>query len=173
MKASVFAGVSVDGFIARTNDDLDWLPDDPGEGHGYEEFIATVDAIVTGRRTYEKVLTFGTWPYTKPVFVLTTSAVAAPPEGAVVEFLSASPAEVLAQLAVRGFEHIYVDGGITVQRFLNAGLIDRLIVTRVPVLIGSGIPLFGPIDRDVKLRHVATRALATGLVQTEYAIDRP
>src|SRR6188474_1070628 len=156
MKASVFIGVSVDGFIARTNGALDFLPPGGGEPHGYDEFIATVDALVIGRHTFETVLTFDTWPYTKPVFVLSTRPLVPPPPGAVVEQMSGAPAEVASRLAARGIGHVYVDGGITIQRFLRAGLIQRLIITRVPVLIGTGIPLFGALPRDIVLRHVAT-----------------
>ena len=170
MKASVFIGTSVDGFIARANGDLDWLPSSD-EAHGYDEFIATVDALVMGRKTFETVLAFGAWPYgTKPVFVLSTRTLAPAPPGAVVEHLSGEPSEIFSQLAARDFQHIYVDGGITIQRFLRAGLIQRLTITRVPVLIGDGIPLFGPLQHDLSLRHVATRQYASGLVQSEYEV---
>jgi dihydrofolate reductase len=171
MKASVFVGASVDGFIARVNGDLDFLDHGGGEPHGYEEFMATVDALVIGRNTFETVLNFGTWPYGEmPVFVLSTRTLAPVPLGAVVERMSGEPAEILSSLEARGIRHVYVDGGITIQRFLRAGLIQRLIITRVPVLIGEGVPLFGPIERDIVLRHVGTRQFAGGLVQSEYAV---
>jgi dihydrofolate reductase len=171
MKASVFIGTSVDGFIARANGDLDFLPPGGGEPHGYDEFIATVDALVIGRHTFETVLTFDTWPYAKPVFVLSTRPLATPPLGAVVERMSGAPADIVSQLAARGIRHIYVDGGITIQRFLQAGLIQRLIITRVPVLIGTGIPLFGAIAHDIGLAHIMTRAYPSGLVTSEYAVS--
>lgn len=172
MKTSVFVGTSLDGFIARENDGLDFLPDDPGDGHGYQEFYGTVDVMIIGRRLYEVALGFGAWPYgAKPVFVLSTTKLAPAPEGAVIERLSGTPAEVLAIVESRGFQHAYVDGGITIQRFLNAGLIQNLVITYVPVLIGRGIPLFGPLDRDVRLRHVRTKVLSSGLVQSEYVCE--
>ncbi len=171
MKASVFVGTSLDGFMARANGALDFLPPGGGEPHGYDEFMATVDALVIGRHTFDTVLGFDTWPYgEKPVFVLSTRALRPAPVGAVVEHLSGAPAEIAAQLAARGIKHIYVDGGITIQRFLRAGLIQRLIVTRVPVLIGTGIPLFGELPHDIILIHVATRQYASGLVQSEYVV---
>lgn len=173
MKASVFVGTSLDGFIARSDGALDFLPPDGGEPHGYEEFIASVDALVIGRNTYETVLGFGLekWPYgSKPVFVLSTRPLPATPPGAVVERMSGEPEEILKRLSERGIGHVYVDGGITIQRFLRAGLIQRLVITRVPVLIGQGIPLFGPLAKDVRLRHVATRQYPSGLVQSEYEI---
>jgi len=171
VKASVFVGTSLDGFIARVGGDLDFLPPGGGEPHGYEEFMATVDALVIGRNTFDTVLAFDAWPYEKPVFVLTTRALPPVPPGAVVERMSGEPSDVVSQLASRGIGHIYVDGGITIQRFLRAGLIQRLIVTRVPVLIGSGIPLFGSLSRDIALTHVATRQFASGLVQSEYKVE--
>ena len=141
MRASVFVGVSVDGFMARPNGDLDFLPADGGEEHGYEAFFASVDALVIGRGTFD------------------------------VEQMGGDPREIVAHLDAQGVRHAYVDGGVSIQRFLRAGLIQRLIVTRVPVLIGQGIPRFGALDADVPLRHVATRSYASGLVQSEYAVS--
>lgn len=172
MRASVFIATSLDGFIARQDGALDWLPSDGGEPHGYDEFIATVDAIVIGRKTFETVLTFDTWPYgTKPVVVLSArpSALRAP-DGAVCDMMAGTPPEVVARLRARGFEHLYVDGGVTIQGFLEASLIQRLIITRIPVLLGRGIPLFGPLSHDVRLEHVRTRSYPSGMVQSEYLV---
>jgi dihydrofolate reductase len=169
--ATVFIGTSLDGFIARLNGAFDFLPPGGGEPHGYDEFMATVDALVMGRKSFESILAFDKWPYgEKPVFVLSTKPLGTAPVGAVVERMSGAPAEIVSQLAARGIRHIYVDGGITIQRFLNAGLIQRLIITRVPVLIGSGIPLFGAVPSDILLKHVGTRQYASGLVQSEYVV---
>lgn len=172
MKTSVFVGVSLDGFIARANGSLDFLHGSGGdESHGYEEFFSTVDALLMGRNTYEVVRKFGTWPYgEKPVFVLSSRPLPPAPAGATVEHVSGNPAGVIAALAARDFAHVYVDGGYTIQRFLEAGLINRLIIARVPVLIGTGISLFGALPRDIVLQHVATRVYASGLVQSEYAV---
>jgi dihydrofolate reductase len=171
IKASVFIGASLDGFIARTDGSLDWLQPGDAEPHGYDEFMATVDALVIGRNTFEKVLTFDAWPYgAKPVFALSSRPLPPAPAGALVERMSGGPSEIVSQLVARGVRHIYVDGGVTIQRFLQAGLIQRLIITRVPVLIGAGIPLFGATPRDIALNHVATRQYASGLVQSEYTI---
>ena len=172
MTVSVFVGTSLDGFIARADGTFDFLPADDGEPHGYDEFFASVEAIVIGRKTYETVLSFPGWPYAeKPVVVLSSGALAPAPAGAVVERLSGEPREVVSALAARGIRRLYVDGGITIQRFLRAGLVDRLVITRVPVLIGDGIPLFGALPRDIALRHVATRQYASGLVQSEYEVE--
>src|SRR5262245_49246683 len=110
VKASVFVGTSVDGFIARVNGGLDFLPPGGGEPHGYDEFMASVDALVIGRNTYETVLAFEAWPYgEKPVFVLSTRTLAPAPPGAIVEHMSGEPAEIVSQLEARGIGHIYVD----------------------------------------------------------------
>lgn len=173
MTVSVFVGTSVDGFIARADGGLDWLPAGGGEPHGWAEFLASVDAIVIGRKTFETVASFEAWPYgDKRVVVLSSRPVdLSAVRGGVVERMAGRPAEIVAALAASGARHLYVDGGITIQRFLRAGLVNRLVITRVPVLIGDGIPLFGPLERDVRLRHVTTQPLASGLVQSVYEVD--
>jgi len=172
MLASVFVGTSVDGFIARKNGSFDFLPPGGGEEHGYAAFIASVDALIIGRGTFETVLGFGAWPYGKKRVVVLSSRPLdfSKVRGGVVEQDSGDPAAIVGRLSASGVRHAYVDGGITIQRFLRAGLIQRLTVTRVPVLIGNGIPLFGDVDADVLLRHVATRSYASGLVQSEYEV---
>jgi dihydrofolate reductase len=176
MMVSVFIGTSLDGFIARHNGEYDFLPADGGEPHGYAEFIATVDALVIGRKTFETVLAFPEWPYgDRQVIVLSSrrpldfSTV----RGGRVEQMSGNPAEIIARLVARGFKHFYVDGGLTVQGFLRAGLVQRITITRVPVLIGDGIPLFGSLLHDVQLRHIATQSYASGLVKSEYEVVSP
>jgi dihydrofolate reductase len=173
MTASVFIGASVDGFIARTDGGLDWLPAGGGEPHGYDEFMGDVDALVIGRHTFEIVLGFDPWPYgDKRVVVLSSAPLdLTMVKGGNVEQMAGSPAEIIAQLAASGAPRLYIDGGITIQRFLRAGLIDRLIITRVPVLIGEGVPLFGSLPHDIRLDHVATRSYPSGLVQSEYRIS--
>ncbi len=172
MTASVFIATSLDGYIARQDGALDWLPANGGEPHGYDKFIAGVDAIVIGRMTYETVLSFGGWAYgKKQVIVLSTKmSELKAPKGAVCDLMAGSPQEIVDRLAKRGINHLYIDGGKTIQGFLEAGLIQRMIITRIPVLLGSGIPLFGPLSRDVRFEHVKTRSFASGMVQSEYVI---
>jgi dihydrofolate reductase len=172
---SVFIGTSVDGFIARTGGELDFLPEEPEE-HGYTAFMAGVDTLVIGRGTYEVVMGFGEWPYgEKRVVVLSSGKLdleKARERGGRVEQMSGDPREIAAKLAASGTKSVYVDGGVTVRRFLRAGLIGRMIITRVPVLIGQGIALFGTLPHDIKLRHVSTKAYPSGLVSTEYQVLR-
>ena len=174
MEISVFCGVSVDGFLARPDHSLDFLDTGGQEPHGFEEFYDSVDIIVIGRKTFEVVLTFGGWPYgKKPAVVLSSGELNfSSVKGGVVEQMSGEPSEIVAKLKDRGFKHAYVDGGITIQSFLAADLVDRMVITRVPLLIGAGIPLFGPVPRDISLRHVATRCFKGDLVQSEYEMDR-
>src|SRR5262245_35422537 len=174
MQTSVFVGVSVDGFLARPNHELDFLDAGGSAPHGYEEFIATVDTIVIGRRTFDVVLGFATWPYgEKRVVVLSSQPLDLSPvssRGGRVEQMSGPPADIVSRLSAQGAQHVYVDGGLTIQGFLRAGVVQRLVITRVPVLIGTGIPLFGALTGDVLLRHVATKAFQGGLVQSEYEV---
>jgi dihydrofolate reductase len=172
VKASVFIATSLDGYIARLDGGLDWLPENGGEPHGYDEFIASVDAIVIGRMTYEIVLGFEAWPYgEKAVIVLSNSLteIKAPPM-ARCSLMRGDPAALVVALEKKGFKHLYIDGGVTIQGFLNAGLIQTLTITRIPVVLGSGIPLFGPADHDIRMTHVATRTYPSGMVQTEYRV---
>jgi dihydrofolate reductase len=172
VKVSVYIGTSLDGFIARKNGDIDWLTGgEGGEDYGYAEFIATVDHVVMGRNTYEKVLTFGDWPYEKKVIVLTSRDLEIPPPLAgKVEVSRLPPADLLAELERRGARHIYLDGGVTIQRFLREGLVNELTITTLPVLIGEGLPLFGPLERDQKLQLLESRSFSNGFVQSKYRI---
>jgi len=177
MKVSVFCGVSVDGFLARPDDTFDFLLAGEQEPHGFKEFLASVDVVVMGRRTFEVVSKLGHLQLygNKPMIVLSVRPLEFARQGtATVKQMSGEPREIVMQLELRGFRHAYLDGGLTIQRFLAAGCVSRLVITRVPVLIGSGVPLFGPVPRDIELRHVATRSYPGGLVQSEYELgDAP
>ena len=176
MKVSVYIATSLDGFIARENGDLDWLPGSDGksddEDYGFHEFMDSVDVLVMGRKSYEMVLSFGKWPYgSKRVVVLSSKLIRIPDDLAeTVESRSCAPAELVKDLIKTVAKHLYIDGGKTIQGFLNAGLIQEIIITRIPTLIGSGIPLFGPLNKDRKLGHIETRSFANGFVQSRYEV---
>lgn len=178
-EVSVFIATSLDGFIARENGDLDWLDAanntvTEGEDCGYFDFMASVDILVMGRHTYEKVLSFGDWPYQeKPVIVLSSKPVEIPPEiRNSVTFSKESPEELCLRLSKEGIKRIYIDGGITIQRFLSAGLVSDMVITMIPVLLGSGISLFGSLDKDILVNHVATKTFDFGFVQVTYEIGK-
>lgn len=176
----MFVGTSVDGFIARPDGAVDFLGvAEPIEGDmGFAAFMAGIDVMVMGRNTFDTVIDMITadesigWPYGQtPVMVMTSRPLEIPPAlTETVEATAADPVELLEMLADRGHEHAYIDGGLTVQSFLRAGLVDELIVTDVPVLIGSGRALFGELDSDIVLDHVETIVFENGCVQTRYEL---
>lgn len=171
VKISVYIATSADGFIARKNGDIDWLPpgSEGGEDYGYAEFISTVDYIVMGRNSFEKVLTFGEWPYDKKVIVLTSRDLTLPPKLAdKVEPLHLSPRELIQEMDIRGAKRIYLDGGVTIQRFLREGLVDEMTITTIPILIGEGLPLFGELEKDINLELMTSKSFKNGFVQTRY-----
>jgi dihydrofolate reductase len=173
IKLSVFCGISVDGFLARLDHKVDFLDAAEPEPHGYEEFFGSVDVVVIGRNTYQFVASYGEWVYgKKPVVVLSSHPIDLSwIKNGLVEQMMGEPTEIVAKLEARGYRHAYIDGGVTIQRFLAAGLIDRMIISYVPVLIGGGMPLFGPLPHDIRLHHVATRTFRGGLVQNEYELE--
>ncbi len=173
VKISVYIAASLDGFIARKDGGLDWLPqsDEGGEDYGYGEFISSIDHIVMGRNTFEKVLTFDTWSYAQKVIVLTSKGMDIPPELAdKVKTLNLPPRELVHEMERRGAKHIYLDGGVTIQRFLREGLVNEMTITTIPVLIGDGLPLFGELEKDIKLELLRSQSFANGLVQTVYKV---
>ena len=175
MKTFVYIGTSLDGFIARTNGDIEWLVQYANDEaiQAYEEFISKIDAVVIGRGTFDKVLTFPSWPYEKRVFVLSNTLKKLP---AIVEnkaiLLSLSPADTLKKLSHEGYTKVYVDGGLVIQNFLKADLIDELIISKVPIIIGSGIPLFADVKQDLLFQHVKTEVQSNELVRSYYKRKR-
>lgn len=172
----VFIATSVDGFIARNDGAIDWLPSgESGEDYGYGAFMASVDGIVMGRATYDSVLGFTPWPFDKPVVVLSrtlsTQDVPQRLEGKV-RISALQPVALVAQLRAEGWRTAYIDGGTLIQAFLQAGLIDEMTLTRVPVLLGTGRPLFGALPRDLHLRCFDSRWYPDGLVSTRYRVER-
>jgi len=172
----VYIATSLDRFIARTDGSLDWLGEpDPSEDYGWADFISSIDHIVMGRNTFEKVLSFGEiWPYEgTPLTVLSSTLDEVPRHlQGKANILSLEPLAILEHLRKKGCKRIYVDGGQTIQRFLRADLIDELILTTLPVLIGEGIPLFGALSEDLTWEHVSTQTFQGGLVQSAYRRKR-
>ena len=174
IRCSVFIATSLDGYIAREDGSIDWLdaadpPIPPGEDMGYNAFIETVDTLVMGSHSYETVLAIGEWHYGElPVIVLTSRDL--PIARPTVSLSRESPRELVGRLSAEGRKHLYIDGGKTIRSFLAEGLIDDLTITTIPVLLGSGIPLFGPLARDVALEHLGSRAYEFGFVQDSYRV---
>ena len=175
MKTNVYIGTSLDGFIARTDGNLDWLTPfaDDEAVQAYEEFINKIDAIVVGRGTFETILTFPSWPYDRKAFVLSTSLTQLPETlRDKATLLSMKPKDLMNYLSGLGFSNIYIDGGTVIQSFLKEDLIDELIISKAPVLIGNGIPLFGSLGDDIQFTHVRTAVQSNGLVRSYYIRER-
>ncbi|HAT1658034.1 TPA: dihydrofolate reductase family protein [Legionella pneumophila] len=178
-KISVFIATSLDGYIARKDGSIDWLMEanslaSPGEDCGYRSFIATIDTIIMGRYSYEKVITFDEWPYgSLPVIVMSSKPIQVPEHlQHIISVSNQSPSDLVSELAHHGIQHVYLDGGITIQRFLQNNLIDEIIITLIPVLIGSGRPLFGFLENDIKPKHLSTTSYPGGFVQIKYRIGK-
>ncbi len=185
MKISIFIATSLDGFIARKNGDLDWLPgsnpespeaaagdvESPGDG-GYKDFSDTVDCIVMGRNTVEMVMAFPGWPYEGKRLVVLSNTLKEVPSKLIgkIELYSGSIVELVRKLESEGCKRLYIDGGKTIQSFLDKGLITDLTITTIPVLLGEGIPLFGKIKEDIKLKHISTTEYPGGFVQSTYEV---
>jgi dihydrofolate reductase len=172
----VYIATSIDGYIATSDGGIEWLHEQPNPDncdYGYSEFISNIDALVMGRHTFEKVMTFYEWPYDKKVFVLSTmlSEVSADMIGKV-EFITGTPYEVQSSIRAKGFDNLYIDGGQVVQSFLAADLIDELIITRIPILLGNGIPLFGDLAQPLKLVHNHTKVYDNALVKSFYSREK-
>ena len=175
MKTTVYIGTSLDGFIARADGDIDWLVQfgNAEALKAYEEFISRIDAIVIGRGTYNKVLTFPTWPYEQKAYLLSNSIKQIPDNlNEKITLLSMNPKDLLNYLSENGLSNIYVDGGKVIQEFLREDLIDELIISKVPVLLGSGIPLFGFHNADLPFKHIQTQIASNGLVRSYYERQR-
>lgn len=171
-RVRVFIATSLDGFIAGEHDDLSWLPE-TAEDHGYTAFMASVGVLLMGRRTYDVVLGFDKWLYERPVLVATTRPLPepAPPD---VRAVHGTIHELVEQaLDAADGRDVYIDGGVLIRQALDAGLIDEMIVTIIPAILGRGIPLFAGASRRVTLQLDDSHAYPSGLVQLRYSLMRP
>ncbi|MDA3860704.1 MAG: dihydrofolate reductase family protein [Melioribacteraceae bacterium] len=172
MSNIVYIATSIDGFIAREDGNIDWLMETPNPDNsdfGFGEFMNTIDAIVMGKNTFEVVLSFGEWPYTKPVFVL-SNTLDKIPDNLIgkAEILKGNPLSIIKELNIKQFYNLYIDGGKVIQGFLELGLIDEMIITKIPVILGSGIPLFTKDSNEQKFEHVKTEVFNNALVKSHY-----
>ena len=173
MSNSVFIASSLDGYIADKDGGLGWLQSIPNPENldmGYVDLIGRVDALVMGRKTFEKVCSFDCdWPYSKPVFVLSNSMESIPEgyEGKA-EPIKGSLSEVIEAIHQNGYNHLYIDGGVTVQSFLQQDLVYEMIITVIPIILGGGIPLFGVLPKPMEFEHVKTEIFLNAMVQNHY-----
>lgn len=172
----VYIATSLDGFIATSEGGLDWLYDSPNPQHsdyGYAAFMSNIDAIVMGRNTFEKVLTFSPWPYKKPVFLLSNSLKELPQDIlGKAEIVSGDIRKLTDRLNGQGYRNLYIDGGAVIQSFLQEDLIDEMIIARIPILLGEGFPLFGKLGQHLKFRHKKTEIYNNIQVKSHYIRER-
>lgn len=172
-KNSVFIATSIDGYIADKNGGIDWLHAIPNPDHddmGYVEFMNRIDALVMGRRTFETVLGFDVdWPYTQPVFVLSHSLSAIPESHKGKAFLlKGTIVKILDEIHKKGFYRLYVDGGTTIRNFLKEDLIDEMVLTTIPILLGGGTSLFSEMPNELKFELTETKTYVKQIVQNHY-----
>jgi len=176
MSLYVYIAQSLDGYIADKNGDIDWLMDIPNPENsdfGFAEFMSKIDAVVMGRNTFEKVNSFGVWSYTKPVYVISASLHDLPQKySGEVEILNLKPKQIIETLEKEGMKNLYIDGGSLIQSFLSEDLIDELIITSIPVLLGGGIPLFGKLNNSLKFKFQKSEVLNNSLVKSHYKRDK-
>ncbi len=177
MKATVYIATSIDGYIARKDGRIDWLDAQDEKDHGEEDygfysFMEKVDCLVMGRNTFDFVKSVEPWPYEGKRLVVISKTLKEVPEKlkGKVELSSLEPLELYQKLETEGCKQLYIDGGKTVQSFIRANLIDDVIITRIPVLIGEGLPLFGAVSKDLDLELLGCQAFATGFVQVHYRV---
>ena len=172
----VYIATSLDGFIATSDGSIDWLDEIPNPSHsdyGYAEFMKGIDAIVMGRNTFEKVLSFGDWVYDKPVFILSNTLTELPQD--ILDKATIVRVEInklIEQLNFQGYKNLYIDGGQIVQIFLKEDLIDEMIITTIPIILGDGFPLFGKLNKKLNFKHHKTEIYHQNLVKSHYLRDR-
>ena len=170
----VYIATSLDGYIATEDGGIDWLheiPNPDGSDFGFAEFMDSIDALIMGRNTFEVVQSFGQWPYNKMVFVLSNTLADIPKElSGKAEVVRGDLKEIINQLNERGYNDFYIDGGKVIQSFLEEQRIHELIITRIPILLGNGIPLFGKQNHQTKLEHIKTEVYNNALVKSHYKI---
>lgn len=177
MKGSVYIATTVDGKIAGPDGDVSFLDNYQSSelgDMGFADFLASIDVIIMGRKSFEKVMSFGQdmWPYgTTQVMVWSRNDVEIPDYlKQTVSCSKLPPRALFDQLKEQGRKNAYIDGGFTIQSFLNDGLINEMIITQVPLILGEGISLFGKTRRRVNLEHIKTQTYPNGLVKSSYLV---
>ncbi|WP_394241260.1 dihydrofolate reductase family protein [Vibrio astriarenae] len=173
----VFIATSLDGFIADKEGKLDWLHSVPNPDNidtGFFSLMERVDGLIMGRNTLDVVLSFGCdWPYTKPVYVLSNTMQTVPEELEGKVFLVKGELKnILSELSAQGVNDLYIDGGATIQNFLREDLIDEMVITRFPILLGGGAPLFGDLDQPLNFKVSKSEVVLGNLVQTTFVRER-
>jgi len=172
MKVFVYIAQSLDGFIAKEDGDIKWLeefPNPEGSDFGFADFMNEIDAILMGRKTFEVVHSFGFWPYDKSVYVVSNTLHSLKTEyDGKAYLIKGTLGEMLGELESKGYENIYLDGGKLIQSFLKEDLVDRMTITTIPTILGTGIPLFDKIGKEFRWDLVKSEVLNSYAVKSEY-----
>lgn len=184
MKCSVYIATSVDGFIAKSDGNVDWLhtagdleADMGTEDMGFASYMDSVDCMVMGRKCMEMIssmnLTPAQWVYGDMKIIVLSNSVKEAPDNlkGKVEMYSGDLNELISSLEKEGLKHAYIDGGTTIQSFINLRLINEITITRIPVLLGEGIPLFGKTFKDIKLEKAEAKSYANDFIQVKYSVN--
>jgi len=172
-KNSIFIATSLDGYISNKNGGLDWLqsiPNPENDDMGFVEFTNRIDALVMGRTTFETVIGFDVpWPYNKPVFVLSNKLKEIPKSHKDKAYLiKGTLTEILKQIHTKGHERLYIDGGTTIRNFLKEDLIDEMVLTKIPILLGGGSSLFAELPNELKFELIGTKTFLNQITQNHY-----
>ncbi len=178
MSNIVFIATSLDGFIAGKNNEIDWLESVPNPDNldmGYSKHMENIDALIMGRNTLELVLSMDCeWPYSKHVFLLSNTLKEVPEElKGKVSLVAGDLAFLVQNLKNEGYSNLYIDGDLTIQSFLKQDLIDDMIITTIPILLGGGIPLFGQLDKQLEFRCTHSEVFSNGISQNHFKRFKP
>ena len=172
MKITYYVASSLDGYIAKDDGDVSWLEelDISMEDTGYDEFYSTVDALVMGRKTYEMIVSFGQWPYgDKPVWVCSRNKIT-PMEGCNLQ-IGRSPEAVCRAANEMDIKHLWlVGGGSLASSFLESHLLTNISISLMPIILGSGIKLFGDLPSPIKIKNESHTSHKSGMAQLDYTI---
>lgn len=167
-KISVYIATSIDGYIARQDGSLDWLDRVGGfdEDYGFQKLIDSIDGVILGRNTYEIAASVPDWPYKgKRIVILSNSLQTVREES---ELFRGDLTQLVTQLHSDGIKHIWIDGGVTISQFLNLQIVDYMTLSVIPVILGSGMPLFNVIGKEISCCLISSQAYPSGLVQLRY-----
>ncbi|NQZ21921.1 MAG: dihydrofolate reductase [Colwellia sp.] len=185
MKCSVYIATSADGYIATAEGSVDWLdtagnPDadmSDNPDMGFNDFIASVDCMIMGRKCMEVIASFALtpeqWPYGDTKIYVLSHSLAVPPENLLgkVEMYAGDIPKLINRLKSNGFKHAYIDGGATITSFINLQLINEMTISKAPVILGDGIPLFGKVDQNIKLVNSEVTVFPNDFIQIRYGVS--
>lgn len=185
MKCSVYIATSADGYIATSDGDVDWLHTagnfeagmSENPDMGFDEFIASVDCMIMGRKCMDAIAGFNLtpeqWPYGDTKIYVLSNTMKEPPENLrnKVEMYSGDILKLISQLKSSGYKHAYIDGGTTITNFINLQLLNEMTITKAPIILGKGIPLFSELNKSIKLTNIEATVFPNGFIQERFILN--